>query len=163
MKREPPPIRKARDDDAEGIISLIGGVFAEYEGVILDVDGEAPELRRIASWAADAGGDFWVAERTGRIVGTCGLTPAKDPRGIELRKLYVHRSERESGLGSLFAARCEAAARSRGASFVELWSDVKFVTAHRFYERRGYLRGPATRELGDVSATVELYFRKELA
>jgi putative acetyltransferase len=56
----------------------------------------------------------------------------------------------------------ERAAREQGAGYVDLWSDVKFETAHRFYERRGYSRDGRTRELDDESDTVEYHFRREL-
>lgn len=167
----PPFIREARDEDGLDVIELIGGVFAEYPSCILDVDGELPELRRVASWARELGGEFWVAERTRGgsagaqgtfpwIVGCGGYTASGDT--VELRKLYVHRLERTSGLGSIFATRVELAAKRLGKPVVELWSDTKFTTAHAFYERRGYVRG-GTRDLGDKSATVEFHFRKELA
>ncbi len=164
-KEHAPPLtlRDARDADADAVIALIGSVFAEYPGVILDVDGEIPELRRIASWARDAGGTFWVAERQGRIVGMCGVTATAHPGGFELKKLYVARTERRSGLGATLLARVEAFASERGARLLELWSDVKFETAHRFYEKRGFVRGTTTRRLGDKSDTVEYHFRKELA
>jgi N-acetylglutamate synthase-like GNAT family acetyltransferase len=155
----PPTLRDARDDDALDLIELIGGVFGEYVGCMLDVDGEIPELRRIASWAAEHRGEMWVAEREGRVVGCCGYSDEGDH--LELKKLYVHRRERTSGLGSIFASRVEAIAAAKDKRFVDLWSDTRFTTAHRFYERRGYTKGP-TRELGDKSATVEFYFRKDL-
>jgi putative acetyltransferase len=91
-----------------------------------------------------------------------GLSPAAEPAGIELRKLYVARSERRSGLGARLVAAVERAAGARGARFIELWSDVKFVPAHRFYERHGYVPGTQTRRLGDLSDTVERHFRKAL-
>lgn len=160
-RRSAPPVRDARDDDAEGIIALIGAVFAEYPGVLLDVDGELPELRRIASWAREGDGEFWVAERDGRVVGTCGYTGSSERGGFELKKLYVAASERTTGLGSSFLSRVEARATERGGHFLELWSDVKFTTAHRFYEKRGFQRG-GTRRLGDKSHTVEYHFRKDL-
>jgi len=155
----PPALRDARDDDALDVIELIGGVFGEYVSCMLDVDGEIPELRRIASWAREHGGEMWVAERDGRIVGCCGYSDEGDH--LELKKLYVHRRERTSGLGSIFASRVEAVGVAKGKRAIDLWSDTRFTTAHRFYERRGYVRG-GTRELGDKSATVEFYFRKEL-
>lgn len=155
-------IRDARDDDAEGLIALIGGVFAEYPGCVMDVDGELPELRRIASYFEEHAGEFWVAERGGVVVGCVGWSPAKDPGGVELKKLYVHASERQHGLGGRLVERVEARARELGATFIDLWSDTRFVTAHAFYERRGWKRGPTTRELYDKSHTVEYYFRKPL-
>jgi putative acetyltransferase len=155
-------LRDATDADAAGLIALIGGVFDEYPGCVLDVEGEMPELLTIATTHARAGGRFWVAERGGRLVGSIGLTPAKEPAGIELRKLYVHKSERQTGLGSQLLELVEREARARAARFIDLWSDTRFQTAHRFYEKRGYLRGPSTRELHDKSDTVEFYFRKQL-
>lgn len=150
-------VREGRDDDEAGLIALLGGVFAEYPGCVLDVDGEMPELRAIATTFARAGGRFWVAELGGRIAGSIGFTPT--PSGaIELRKLYVDRSARRRGLGGRLCDRVEAEARARGAKRVELWSDTRFLDAHRQYERRGYVRGPTTRELHDKSATVEYFF-----
>src|SRR5512147_2147618 len=93
-------IRPARDGDAEGLIELIGACFAEYPNCVLDVDGEIPELRGIASWAARLDGRFWVASRHGVVVGSVGITPAAAPGGMELRKLYVSASVRRLGLGA---------------------------------------------------------------
>ncbi len=161
-------IRDATDDDALDVIELIGGVFAEYPHCILDVDGEMPELRRPASYHREHGGELWVAEIGGRIVGCGGYVesvrgePAAE-RGVELKKLYVNRRARRTGLGGVLVERAERRARERGARFVDLWSDTRFTTAHAFYERRGYVRGPSTRELHDKSDTVEHYFEKRLA
>src|SRR5689334_1042387 len=91
-------VRSARDSDASGLIELIGGCFAEYENCVLDVDGEIPELRRIASWVVSLDGRFWVAERDRVVVGSCGVTPATEGKGMELRKLYVAANSRRRGL-----------------------------------------------------------------
>ena len=77
-------LREARDLDADALIELIGGVFAEYPGCVMDVDGELPELRRIASYFEEHAGRFWVAERDGRVVGCVGVSPATAPEGVEL-------------------------------------------------------------------------------
>jgi len=155
-------LRDARDDDADGLIELIGSVFTEYPNCVLDVDGELPELRRIARAFRELNGRFWVAERCGRIVGSAGCAPSTEPGGVELKKLYVAASERRRGLGARLLALIEREAAQRGARFIDLWSDTLFETAHRFYEKRGFRRGPRTRELHDQSNTVEYYFRKPL-
>lgn len=155
-------IREGRDSDEAGLIELIGSVFAEYPNCVLAVDEEIPELCHIATSFAGWDGRFWVAERDGRIVGCIGLTPAHEPDGVELKKLYVAESERRSGLGGRLTELVVAEARVRGARFIDLWSDTKFETAHRFYEKRGFKRSGETRELHDLSDTVEYYFRREL-
>jgi len=155
-------LRDARDSDASGLIELIGSVFREYPNCVLDVDGELPELRHIASSFAEWRGRFWVAERQRRIVGCIGCTPSDEPGGLELKKLYVAETERLSGLGSRLVSLVEQEARLRRVRFIDLWSDTRFMTAHRFYERRGYQSSGTTRELHDKSDTVESYFRKAL-
>jgi GNAT superfamily N-acetyltransferase len=155
------PIRPLRDDDALDVIELIAGVFGEYPGCVTDVDGEMPELRRLASYYAEHGGEGWIALRAGRVVGTVGFVML--PSGqAELKKLYVHRTERGTGLAGALVDRVEGAARARGARRVELWSDTRFERAHRFYERRGYARAGAIRDLHDKSDTREHFFGRAL-
>jgi putative acetyltransferase len=159
-------IRDARDGDAEQLIRLMADVFAEYPGCVLDVDGEEPDLRAIATAYAGHGGRFWVAERPadGRVVGMVGARPLPSSGGhLELKKLYVDQSARGTGLGTLLIGLVEVEAASRGAPLLELWSDTRFHTAHRLYERLGYQRGATLRELHDLSASVEYHFTKALS
>jgi len=154
-------IRDADDSDSEELIRLIGGVFAEYPGCVLDVDGEMPQLRRPASAFTAWGGRLWVAERDDRIEG-CGGLSVRD--GVaELKHLYVASSARGRGLGTRLCELVEEEARRLGHDRIELWTDTRFKDAHRLYERRGYTRGPHTRELHDLSASVEFYYQKSLA
>ena len=157
-----PAIRDARDDDAAALIALIGGIFDEYPGCVLELDHEMPQLRAIATSFASQGGRFWVAEVDGSVVACCGISPAHDPAGAELKHLYVAKATRRSGLGTAFVRLVEDEAARRGAAFIELWSDTRFLDAHRLYERLGYARSPHTRELHDLSHTVEFHFRKNV-
>ena len=166
----PIAVRPVRDEDALELIELIGSCFGEYENCVLDVDGEMPQLRRLASYAAERDGAFWVCElgpagaHPARLVGMGGFLPRPDElaRVIEVHKLYVHRKARAFGLGGRVLSLVEAEARRREADVLDLWSDTRFTTAHAFYEKRGFVRGPVTRELHDKSGSVEFYFRKEL-
>ncbi len=153
-------LRSARDDDGPELIRLIGAVFDEYPGCVLDVDGEMPELLRIAAYFREQHGAMWVAEEGERVLGCVGFTPAADPSGIELKKLYVAAAARERGLGGALLDLVERAATERSARIIDLWSDTRFVTAHAFYERRGFQRTGETRELHDRSFTVEWRFEK---
>jgi putative acetyltransferase len=156
-------IRDARDEDAEQLIDLIEACYSEYSGCVLAVDEEAPELRAIASNHARQGGRFWVTERNGHLVGCAGLVRAEQGGAVEMKKLYVARDFRQNGLGARLCSLVEVEAMSRAVATVELWSDTRFKDAHRLYERRGYARGPQTRELHDAGKSVEYYYRKELA
>jgi GNAT superfamily N-acetyltransferase len=153
-------VRDVRDDDSEELITLIASVFAEYPGCVLDVDAEEPQLRRPASAFAEWGGRLWVAESAARLVGSVGFTD--DGRVAHLKHLYVAAVARRQGLGSRLTRLAESAIRARGHRRVELWTDTRFTDAHRMYERLGYIRGPRTRELHDLSHTVEYHYRKNL-
>lgn len=154
-------LRPARDDDAAGLIALVGGCFAEYPGCVLDVDGEMPHLRRIAGAFAEVDGEFWVAEHGDRVVGSVGLRPRRQGM-MALVNLYVARSARRRGLGGRLAKLVEDGARKRRAAVVDLWSDTRFRDAHRLYERLGYERMPETRRLHDLSSSIEFRFVKTL-
>lgn len=155
-------IRDAEDTDSDGLIALIGGCFDEYPGCLLDLE-EMPELLAIATTFRGMSGRFWVAERAGRVVGCIGFSPGKKPGYAELKKLYVEKAARNTGLGGTLCALVEEEARKEGFTGVEMWSDTRFTTAHRFYEKRGYRRGAETRFLHDRSATEEYYFARPLA
>jgi putative acetyltransferase len=158
--------RAALDTDRDGLIQLIGTTYAEYPGCVLAVEQEEQDLLGIASAYARYGGEFWVTidPASGELVASIGWLPssAAERKGwLELRKLYVARAQRRRGLASALVARVESAARERGAPGVELWSDTRFLDAHRLYARHGYRLG-AQRELFDLSRSVEYHFEKRL-
>ncbi|MCY3669876.1 MAG: GNAT family N-acetyltransferase [Alphaproteobacteria bacterium] len=154
-------IRLVRDSDAAGLIRLIDACWSAYEGCILDVDAEEPQLRAMRSHFDALGGEYWVAEGPGGgIAAGGGWAPAADPAGAELHKLYVLAEIRRQGLARRLVGMAEAAARRRGSRFVELWSDTRFLEAHAFYEALGYRRTGGTRELNDLSNTTEFHFIK---
>jgi putative acetyltransferase len=72
----------------------------------------------------------------------------------------VARDARRQGLGALLSGLLEDEALSLWKSFVDLWSDTRFQDVHRLYEHLGYVRGAQTRELHDVTNTIEFYYRK---
>ena len=155
-------IRDVADPDADQVIDLVRHCYAEFEGVVFDLDGELSELRAPATWAAQRGGLFWVIEVDDAIIGSIALLPSADPGGVELQRLYVRSSIRGGGIGARLCGQVEAQAREQGAGFIDLWTDTRFKAAHRLYERLGYVRGPATRDLNDKSNSTEYYYRKTL-
>jgi putative acetyltransferase len=154
-------LREVTDADSWSLIALIGACWAEYPGCIVDVAGECPELLAPAQHFHDVGGRLWVVPDGGWIAACVGLCPGPAP-SLELVKLYVARHRRGQGLGRALVRMVEDAARDRGATGVDLWSDTRFLDAHRLYVRLGYQRTGATREIHDLSATTEYAFYKPL-
>lgn len=158
----PPGLREVRDSDSAGLIALIGGCWAAYPGCVMDIDGEEPWLRAPAAGYARKRGRMWVAPGSapGALDGCVGYVPG--PAVAELKNLYVAAAARRRGLGSVLVGLVERAARDAGFARVELWSDTRFVEAHRLYTRLGYAATGRTRDLHDLSNTTEYEFAKAL-
>jgi oligopeptidase B len=152
--------RPVRDSDSAALIQLITACWDEYPGVVMDVDNEEPWLRAPASAYVHKQGLFWVVEQHGQVVACVGYVPHED--SAELKSLYVAKTARRRGLGAELATLVESTAVERGARSITLWSDTRFEDAHRLYERLGYHRTGARRDLHDLSNTTEYEFARNL-
>ncbi len=155
-------LRPGRDEDAAGFIALIGACWAEFPNCILDVDGEVPELRALATYFGRAGGALWVAEEAGRVIGMAATRPMNQDGAWEICKVYVAASARGTGLAHDLMAAAEGHARAAGAYRLVLWTDTRFEAAHRFYEKRGFVRQGSIRILDDISNSLEFRYTKPL-
>jgi GNAT superfamily N-acetyltransferase len=156
-----PVLRAGRDGDADGFIALIFACWAEYPGCVMDLDGEVPELRALASYYGAKGGALWAAEQDGLVVGMVGTAPLGDGCW-EICKMYAYAEQRGTGLAQGLIAAAEGHARGRGATAMRLWSDTRFDRAHRFYEKCSYVRAGPIRVLDDLSHSLEFEYAKPL-
>ena len=164
-------VRGPRDDDGGDLAGLIGGVFAEYPGCVLDPDGLDADLAAWASHLAAAGGRGWlVHDGAGALVACVAVAPCPPPPAlgpsvacVELKRLYVHADARRRGLGRALVGQVEAWGRAHGAAAVALWSDTRFADAHQLYEACGYTDTGRRRDLHDPSDTTEAEFVRRLA
>ena len=163
-------IRPAADADGDLFVALLGACWGEYDAMVFDPDDEMAHLRRVASHYGDAGGEVLVVEHADPdsaaaadvVAGSVAWRPATRPGHVELQLLYVMPAARRRGLATHLVARVEKAAQARGHTTVELWSDTRFVDAHRLYGAIGYTRLAWSRLLDDLSASTEYHFEKRL-
>ena len=155
------PIRPVRNKDATGLVDLIERCFSEYHGVVVEPDGIDGDLRAYATALEKSGGEGFVLEESGQIVGLVSGVLLSDDR-YQLKRIYLDASLRGSGMGEKMLRLIEGRARASGAVSIELWSDTRFTRAHRFYERVGFAQTGAVRELDDLSNSVEFHFVKKL-
>lgn len=162
-------LRDLRADDGPAVISLVERAYAEFPGCVLDLPGVDADLPDLAGVWRAAGGRGWVLEDGDEVVACVGLTPAAPHPGdrgpsVELKRLYVASTHRRRGIGQALVELVERhAVDDHGAATVELWSDTRFVDAHRLYERCGYAPTGRTRQLHDPSETTEYHFVHALA
>ena len=155
-------VRPATDKDGENIGFIIKAAFEEHPGCIFDRENEFAELDKIASYFRQKNGVIWVAEDSGgNIVGSCGLIQ-NSPEEIELHKVYLAFSARGSGLASQLLKLAFEFARKRETKRIVLWTDTRFLSGQRFYEKHGFKKQSQTRQLDDLSKSVEFNYIMEL-
>ncbi len=159
MTHDTPLIRPATDLDSGQVTALIATCWAAYPGCVLDILGEEPILRAVATGFEAKAGLFWVACDGEWVVGCCGLAPSPSgPADAELLKLYVHPRLRRQGLARRLVTIAEDTARGWHAKSIGLWSDTRFAEAHDFYRVIGYTQTDEARHLHDLSNTSEYRF-----
>lgn len=97
---------------------------------------DQPDLGRIPEVYQRGRGGFWVALREDCVVGTLGLIDFGG--GGALRKMFLAREQRGSGLAQTLLDTLLAHARSQGLPGLWLGTLGHMTAAHRFYERNGF-------------------------
>jgi N-acetylglutamate synthase-like GNAT family acetyltransferase len=141
-------------EDVPGILALIGEVYSEYD-CVLNAEADERHLLEPGPYFRAHGGEFWVVEDDGVIRATVAVL--LDEEAGELKSLYVHSSLRRQGWGRKLTNLAIAYARSSGRRKMILWSDTRFLDAHRLYRKLGF-REIGTRELNDSNNSVEYGF-----
>jgi GNAT superfamily N-acetyltransferase len=152
-------IRPGRDADGPAIITLIWACWSAYPGIKMDVEREMPELHALGTYYAGQGGGLWIAEADGAVAGMIAARPL-DAATWEICRVYVDPALHGSGLGHALLDQAERHAIAAGAGRLALWSDTRFDRAHRFYEKRSYVRFGAVRVLNDISNSLEFAYAK---
>ena len=133
--------RTAIDELADVLADCVeGGASVSFMLPFGRVDGVAFFQKVIASVAR--GETVLVAAKLdGRIVGTVQLgldMPPNQPHRGDIKKLLVHRSARNRGIGVALMARAEAEAKARDRTLLVL--DTAGTEAERLYVRSGWQR-----------------------
>jgi N-acetylglutamate synthase-like GNAT family acetyltransferase len=101
---------------------------------------EQPDLVGVEAFFLHDNGNFWVALDGDRVVGTLGLVDIGNHQ-FALRKMFVHKNYRgkEKGVShSLLKSAFEWCLQHQ-ASDIFLGTTNKYLAAHRFYEKNGFV------------------------
>ncbi len=77
----------------------------------------------------------------------------------ELKSLYVGKNFRNQGLGENLTKLAVKFASLKGRSEIILWSDTRFIEAHKLYEKIGFKR-LGERELDDINKSSEFGYKR---
>ena len=124
--------------DRDEVIALIIGIQrGEFSLPITASD--QPDLADIARFYRAGGGEFWVAIYSGSVVGTIAALKIGEDVAA-LRKMFVAREHRgASGLAASLMQTLVGWAEERGIQTIFLGTTAAMGTAHRFYERHGFV------------------------
>ncbi len=154
----PYQIRSWQPGDRAAAAALIGQVLQEYGLTCEPTDSDRDALEVEACYW-ETGGEFWVVEAQGKLVGTAAYRPTSRGEGaVELRKMYLLPEARGQGLGRYLLSTLEATLQQRG--FTDIWLETASVLkqAVGLYEASGY--EAAT---GVETARCDRIYRKRLS
>jgi len=138
-------LREARAEDVRAIVGLLA---ADQLGATRDSAADDADLAAyqaaFRAIDADPAHLLLVAEAAGEVVATMQLSflPGLARRGAlraQIEAVRVAESTRGSGLGAAMMQWAIDEARRRGCALVQLTSDKSRTSAHRFYERLGFV------------------------
>jgi putative acetyltransferase len=135
-------IRPWQPADRAAAAAIIGQALAEY-GLGWEPDGADRDVLDVEACYQAIGGEFWVVEQAGQVVGTAAYYPiARGIQAVEIRKMYLRAEVRGLGLGRFLLGALERTITARG--FRQIWVETASVLCEAvcLYERAGYR--PAT-------------------
>ncbi len=131
-------IQTYTEADRDEIIALV--LHCQNDGTrpIVSVENQ-PELLHIKEKYLDAGGNFWVAKKDGKVVGSIGLMMCDGGLAI-LKKFFVYEPYRGNPyhLGRKLYETLLEFAKSKEVKKIILDTPKNTERAHKFYEKAGF-------------------------
>jgi len=133
-------IKKYTDDYKKEVISLILPIQRDEFGISITAEDQ-PDLSDIPGFYQKAGGNFWLALCGEQVVGTVALIDIGNNQGA-LRKMFVRPDHRGKlhNTAELLLSELLAWSRQHAMDHIYLGTTEKFLAAHRFYEKHGFIR-----------------------
>jgi putative acetyltransferase len=131
-------IRDWQPTDRHPVAQHIQSILIEY-GLTNEPVGADQDVLTIETSYWEKGGEFWVVEDQGRLVGTAGYYPVnRGEKAVEIRKMYLTPEVRGKGLGRYLLQALETAIISKGYTHAWIQTASALKEAVQLYERNGY-------------------------
>lgn len=132
-------LKEYAEEDKNEIINLILDI-QQNEFHIPITREDQPDLDNIPSFYQVHNGNFWIALCNGYVVGTIGLIDIGNRQGV-LRKMFVKKEYRGSrNTSKKLLQTLINWASMRNIDEIFLGTTEKFLAAHRFYEKLGFVQ-----------------------
>lgn len=126
------------DPYKQQVIDLIVPIQQEEFNIPI-TPADQPDLQQIPTFYQNNNGNFWLAIKDSRVVGTISLLDIGNHQGA-LRKMFVHKDYRgkEHGTAQLLLNTLFNWAKEKAYTDIFLGTTAKFLAAHRFYEKNNF-------------------------
>lgn len=129
-------IRRATAVDQPNIVGMILPIQGQEFGIPITAE-QQPDLGDIDGFYRRPGGEFWLAEDAGRIVGTIAAMYVEENTAA-IRKMFVAAEQRGTGLAARLMDTLVEWARAAGFPTLLLGTTDVMHAAHRFYAANGF-------------------------
>lgn len=125
-----------------GVVSLILPIQQTEFGIPITLEDQ-PDLLDIPAFYQRGRGNFWVALDGDTVVGSIALLDIGADQAA-LRKMFVAPGHRgaERGVAAALLRTLLAWAGAQGLRDIFLGTTARYLAAHRFYEKHGFLELP---------------------
>ena len=131
-------IRHWQESDRSLAAGVIRQVLLEY-GLPWQPEEADWDVIEVKKAYLDSGGEFWVVEDRGKIVGTAAYYPTQhDRQGVEIRKMYLLPQVRGRGLGKYLLQQLEIAIALKNFTTVYIETASVLKEAVILYEKNHY-------------------------
>lgn len=131
-------IRDWRFGDRLLAAEVIRQVLEEY-GLPWQPEEADRDVIEVETAYLDKGGEFWVVEVEGKIVGTAAYYPLEHDRSrVEIRKMYLLPQVRGRGLGKYLLQQLEKAISHEGFTTIYIETASVLKEAVNLYEKNYY-------------------------
>lgn len=133
-------IKEYDDKYKDEVIDLVLNIQQNEFGIPIKKEDQ-PDLTDIPNFYQASGSNFWLALHNDRVVGTISLLDIGNNQGA-LRKLFVKAPYRGHtyNTAKLLLQRLMDWARQWKMKQIYLGTTAKFLAAHRFYEKNGFVQ-----------------------
>ena len=149
-------VREWRNEDSAAIRGLVRETLPEY-GFEADPSTSEKDLEDIDASYFRRGGEFFVLELNGAVIGTVGFFGV-DGTTCKLRKMYVRKGYRGEGLGKLLLEVAITKATQRGYRAMILETNSRMREAIGLYLASGFREIP----IAPASPRCDTSYRLEL-
>jgi len=148
-------ITEYKDSYKDQVINLVGACLLDQEVVVeSDLPIDDDDLQKIPE-VYSGKSRFWIALDEDRVVGTVGILD-RGENPAKLRRMFVQKEYRGTGLGQKLLDTALAFAKEAGHAKITLNTHVNMKRAHHFYEKNKFIL------VGEKGSERKIVYEREL-